>query len=357
MPAPEVVAGACIGRLGLFGNAVFQYTALKLAAELHGARFLLPPWPAGSVFAETASDAVLEPELEASLPLVADRPVLSHAGWRAWAATREPLASAGAVLSGVAVRRLLPQVNAELLLPTSRLPCAAAAYWGWFQFSTSAFALHKRRFTQLLAPRTEVEPLLQAVIDTAGHGQPLHGIHLRCGEGFTALEDDSPVAAPAECWSPPDGLLHNSLAASTTGAWRDEGVFWSAPEGWYCEDLQRRPEQPVLLFTDGKAPLTALRALGARTPAEAAPHQYAALVAGLGGGELAATQADWLLMTRCGSLAISNSTFSFSASMLASARAPGCDFDAMMRPCPLARMLVPFDPWDSQPTLKKPPSA
>ena len=71
----------------------------------------------------------------------------------------------------------------------------------------------------------------------------------------------------------------------------------------------------------------------------------------------------------CDALAISNSTFSFSAAMLASATAApeslhrcSCGDDAngsgraavrAVRPDPVQRTLVPFDPWDALPTLKR----
>ena len=72
----------------------------------------------------------------------------------------------------------------------------------------------------------------------------------------------------------------------------------------------------------------------------------------------------------CDALAISNSTFSFSAAMMASAAAAekrrcccsgGDDANGshshaafrVVRPDPAARALVPFDPWDALPTLKR----
>ena len=46
-PSPErCIAAACLGRLGRWGNQVFQYACCALAAEAHGAKLLLPPdWP------------------------------------------------------------------------------------------------------------------------------------------------------------------------------------------------------------------------------------------------------------------------------------------------------------------------
>jgi hypothetical protein len=54
---------------------------------------------------------------------------------------------------------------------------------------------------------------------------------------------------------------------------------------------------------------------------------------------------DWFFLTRCQALAISNSTFSFTAAML-NDRA-----SVFARPHPGSRTLVTFDPWDSEPLL------
>ena len=88
---------------------MFQYACCALAAEAHGAKLLLPPdWPGRTVLAEAAAAQPLEFEFEAGLPLCADRPLLSHAGWRAWASSHEPLASAAqrGALSGRQARAL-----------------------------------------------------------------------------------------------------------------------------------------------------------------------------------------------------------------------------------------------------------
>ena len=79
---------------------------------------------------------------------------------------------------------------------------------------------------------------------------------------------------------------------------------------------------------------------------------YAALVAACGGGDDGAALADWFALCRCDALAISNSTFSFSAAMLAAHAAPGggCGFVAA-RPDPRLGAMAAFDPWDAPSTL------
>ena len=87
---------------------------LRLFAELREARHLCPDWIGRRVFA--LRDELLPPDYP-PLPIVSDRVVLSHAGWRRWAAQYEPLASlqranGGQPLSGRALRRDFPQARA-----------------------------------------------------------------------------------------------------------------------------------------------------------------------------------------------------------------------------------------------------
>jgi hypothetical protein len=77
---------------------------------------------------------------------------------------------------------------------------------------------------------------------------------------------------------------------------------------------------------------------------------YAALVDACGGGDDGVALADWFALCRCDTLAVSNSTFSFSAAMLAAhAATPGAFVAA--RPDPRAGVMADFDPWDAPSTL------
>ena len=80
---------------------------------------------------------------------------------------------------------------------------------------------------------------------------------------------------------------------------------------------------------------------------------YAALVDACGGGDDGAALADWFALCRCDALAVSNSTFSFSAAMLAAQAAPGgASGFVAARPEPCAKALTAFDPWNAPSTLK-----
>lgn len=159
--APAVIYAACLDQLGQFGNQVFQYAFALLYAERWGLRLRTPRWVGACVFVGAAEPAQaltpLPPPSERVI--LADRVVLSHAGWKAWAEAREPLASlvrlSGAPLSGRTLRSKCPQINAAAIAPDDAAAyastgleyverCLAAAgtleLWGFFQFRSQHFA-------------------------------------------------------------------------------------------------------------------------------------------------------------------------------------------------------------------------
>ena len=270
----------------------------------------------------------------------------------------------------------MPQVNAAVLLqpPAPAHPGPPSGqYWGWFAFHTSTFVPHRLRFLELMTLQPHLESAIEATaaqlrrVEGSPEPRQVWGIHMRCGEGFTPLSeardgmrcpDDCGAAAPAS-WQP---AQRTGLGASsgTTGLWRDTGVFWSPPDAWLTDWLPQAlashavtPPPLVLLFSDD--PGTAARVLvplGATTLADViGDAACTGLADAFGGGPDGEALVDFFLMTCCDALAISNSTFSFTAAMLATAvdgRRCAC-----FRPDPAAAAMVPFDPWDAQPTLKR----
>ena len=80
---------------------------------------------------------------------------------------------------------------------------------------------------------------------------------------------------------------------------------------------------------------------------------YSALVDACGGGDDGGALADWFALCRCDALAVSNSTFSFSAAMLAAqAASSGASGFVAARPDPRTGALTAFDPWNAPSTLK-----
>ena len=152
---------ACLDQLGQFGNQVFQYAFAVLYAERWGLRLRTPCWVGMCVFMGAAELAEALPPLPppSERIILADRVVLSHAGWKAWVEAREPMASllraSGAPLSGRTLRRHCPQVNAAAIDPDCAASCASTGLehverclatggtlelWGFFQFDSRHFA-------------------------------------------------------------------------------------------------------------------------------------------------------------------------------------------------------------------------
>ena len=133
-----------------------------------------------------------------------------------------------------------------------------------------------------------------------------------------------------------------------------QGFEFVAPMHWYrswLEELWPRSERPVLFVaSDSPAPGAAgvVPVSSDHDPRSARGVSPAFQNLGLPPTHLqrdAGFFLDWGLLTRCHALAISNSTFSFTASMV------NASASVFARPDPQARSLVPFDPWDSEPLL------
>ena len=122
---------ACLDQLGQFGNQVFQYAFAVAYAELWGLRLRTPRWVGAYAFVGAAEPARARTPLppQGERVILADRVVLSHAGWKAWVESREPLASlvraSGAPLSGRTLRSRCPQVNAAAIAPDGAAACAS----------------------------------------------------------------------------------------------------------------------------------------------------------------------------------------------------------------------------------------
>ena len=215
---------ACLDQLGQFGNQVFQYAFAVAYAELWGLRLRTPRWVGAHVFVGAAEPAQaltpLPPPSERVI--LADRVVLSHAGWKVWVESREPLASlvraSGAPLSGRTLRSRCPQVNAAAIAADGAAACASTGVehveaclasggmlelWGFFQFDTRHFAPHAALLRAAFAPHAALRRLVQAALEelcapvAGGDGAPrtLVVLHVRCAD-TSVLADSPPSTAP-----------------------------------------------------------------------------------------------------------------------------------------------------------------
>ncbi|WP_261204510.1 FkbM family methyltransferase [Laspinema sp. D2d] len=175
--------------------------------------------------------------------------------------------------------------------------------WGYFQFHTQYYAAYKDKFYGWFEPVIEVKQQLDPVRDRLlSQGKTIVGLHIRLKDyGFS--------------------------------------YFFIAPLIWYKTWLTQiwdTLEQPVLFIASDE-------------PEKVLPHfaEYQPVTAKSLGAALpkADFYPDFYLLSHCDILAISNSTFSFVASMLN--RRGNC----FMRPQLSAQSLIPYDPWNSEPIL------
>lgn len=137
-------------------------------------------------------------------------------------------------------------------------------------------------------------------------------------------------------------LVGLHLRRGDYGTYHQPGLdyFYVAPNEWYLEWLQSiwsGLDRPVL-FIASDEPYKVLGDFQAYAPVTSAH-----LGASLPGAEF---YPDFYILTRCDVLAISNSSFSFAASML------NREGKLFMRPHRELGALVPYDPWNSEPILR-----
>lgn len=188
------VCCACAGNLGLWANGIIQLLASKILAEQQ----LLPlsvsqRWYArfGRFFIEDEWNLrVLSDAAALRRPIVADRVILSHPGFKAWLASQDPYRSLARGLgvehlSGKQLRKRFPQITADHLNPsecasdTPPLPSLrGTSLWGYFQFHARAYAPHRHRIQSLL--RLREEDAIKAKLDQERRGfRRLIAVHIR----------------------------------------------------------------------------------------------------------------------------------------------------------------------------------
>ncbi len=177
---------------------------------------------------------------------------------------------------------------------------------GYFQHPTGHYAPQKDYFRSLFRPRPKIETILRTRWDAiTNRGKTVVGLHLRRGDfGY--------------------------------------GIFWIAPSQWYLDWLEKiwkDYEDPVLLIISDE-PMKVLPDFAKYNPVIL--QNTTTMIPG------AEFYPDFWAMTQCDVLAISNSTYSFAASMLNER----CK--CFMRPEAFDKKLIPYDPWNSATTLDGP---
>jgi hypothetical protein len=253
-----------LGKLGRFGNQIFQYAFLKIYAEKHKLRLEIPEWDGQYLFG--CSDPVVKRRL----------PVVHQVNYRL---NEDPIPSLPFTLE-----------NVDL--------------WGYFQYHTSFYAPYRNLFCSLFKPIPEIESKMQEAVSLLrSKGKTIVSLHLRRGDFGTRKEWDFAFIAPCD--------------------WYKEwlGTFWNRLESPVLFIASDEPEKVLSDFKEYN-PVTSTT-LGIELPA-------------------AEFYPDFYILSKSDIVAISNSSFSFSASML------NDKATTFVRPDPEQKKLVSFDPWNSE---------
>lgn len=211
------------------------------------------------------------------------------------------------------VSRQLPQVYPNAIdFQLKRARFVNADFRGYFQYNTSFYAKYKDYFRSLYQPVPEIEEEMKKGLKLLrSKGKTVVGIHLRRGDYL-------------------DFVNHNK--------------YFVAPTSWYIQWLRKvwgTLEEPVLFIASDE--------LDKVVPDFAEFNPVTSLDLNMYGNirKDAGFYPDFYLLTQCDVMAISNSSFSFSASMLNER----CSL--FLRPRQQTGSLIPYNPWNSKVKLTK----
>ncbi|GAB0498068.1 hypothetical protein MMPV_009409 [Pyropia vietnamensis] len=307
---PDVVTMTGFGELGRFGNQVLQYAFLRCYAAKHGnLEIQVPAWVGASLF------GLKNPEVYRPFPAVVEsRDTKANSTF-----TSDFIDYIKASNAGMDV----PELPECVLDADQPRPAANVDVWGWFQWHTRAYAPYKTLIQNTFTPVPTVAEPLRTAFDKSlrfrgGVKRTVVGLHLRLGD-------------------------YKTIAASSFG--------YCAPTSWYLEWLAKvwpTLENPVLCVASDDLEAV-LRDFAEYNPitSEAAGLEMPESFRGKGAGFFP----DWYMLTQCDVLAISNSTFSFTACM--ANKRPGARF---FRAHYLHRM-EEIAPWNADPIVHRDVSA
>ncbi|HXJ84035.1 MAG TPA: hypothetical protein VMS64_35795 [Candidatus Methylomirabilis sp.] len=313
---------ACLGRTGQWGNALMAYFFLKAFAAAHHMTPEVPRWIGQDLFGRrddpmTHAHPVILYDMVSEICRDVYHPMVTAS-----------LAVSRARAVGEGGRRLTLLRDPLLDRPDLASPTTSVDLEGPYLLHTRYLARHRDFLRRAVEPVPALREGLEAGwSNLRGRGDIVIGLHVRRGDFDSKF-------------------VH-------------QGFEFVTPIGWYRSWLDRlwaRYERPVL-FVAGDSPAQTLRALdryhpvtirdlGVKLPAELRTLD-------LPPAHLqrdAEFFPDWFMLTRCHALAISNSTFSFTASMA------NTTASVFARPDLPAKALLPFEPWNSEPLLFLPPS-
>lgn len=311
------VAMMTLGKIGFFGDQIIQYAFLRIYANMHDLDVEVPDWDGRLLFG--LNDAILSKastkHFDTKLRLGVDAivPVISDYLGVDWKS-----------LLGLFIKRQKVPVTEvvvdfikgdDILSLNKREPYQDLL--GWFQFHTRFYSPHKRFFCSLFRPKKELEDsLLEAWKHVSSKGNTVVGVHLRRGDRL-------------------------NIPLNTNE--------WIAPIEWYIQWLEgiwHTLDKPVLLLASDS--INEVRGYFSKyNPVTASDILTDSSALFTGDGTVPYYYPDFFFLGMCDIVATSNSMFSFTASMLSQRG------KLFLRPVLDGRCLVPFDPWNSKPILRR----
>lgn len=305
---PSVISMTSFGELGRWGNQILQYMFLRAYAIKHDVdKIQVPSWVGATLF-NLSDDPVFR-----ALP-----PAVEFYGTKANSTFTQDLLN---YVERQHVPNQVPHINPSVL--SSKTPSGSAPInvdiWGWFQWHTRYLAPFRQNLERILTPNEEMSRTLSESFSNCirfrdGVKRTVVGLHLRLGD-------------------------YQKISASSFG--------YVAPTSWYLswlEDVWPTLENPILFVASDDID-TVLRDFKTYSPitADSAGIFMPASATGLNADFFP----DWYCLTQCDILAISNSTFSFSAALLNNR--PNARFFRAH----YSGILQEFAPWNAEPVVHR----
>lgn len=292
-----VLTMSSIGKLGRFGNQLFQYAFLRICAEQSGAKVECPAWIGQTLFGH--DDAKISRRLPAAIEgLDVEKNLFDI------------------------VPEFIPFLEKQADAKSSRIGSEALEtglanvdIWGFFQFHTRYFKPHQEYFRSLFQPVNDLQSALEDGLNVLrSQGKTIVGIHIRRGDYLKQPKTKFTLVFPTK---------------------------------WYCEWLDgiwNELEDPVLFLCSDEldsiihdfekfSPLT-YKDLDIKLPERMKNLDIEFYI-------------DFFMLSNCDKVITSNSNFSFVACML-NQRA-----NMFIRPVwDFSKKFTVFDPWDSNPLLR-----
>lgn len=297
-----VLSMSFLGKLGLFGNQIFQYAFLRICAEKSGARVQCSPW-VGQVLFGHQDDPVA-----CRLPPAVEYREIGEQR-RIGESFYDFVPEFIPFLENVTSER-----SSRVGSPVLETGLANVDLWGFFQFHTRYLRPYRDYFRSLFQPVDDLKAALEQGLRTVrAKGKTIVCIHIRRKEYLTYPQ-----------------------ARHT----------FPVPPKWYCEWLNSiwsELDNPVLFLCSDDpdsvlADFAQFHPLTARDLNITLPERLQGTNLGF--------YVDFYMLSNCDVAVISNSTFSFTASMLNERGRlfvrPHWDFSTKF---------TAFDPWDSLPLV------